>query len=327
MAAERRKDLGLASDPYHAILFPGQGAQRVGMGRELAKACPEARAIFERANDALGFDLAALCFEGPAEELNRTSICQPAILATSMAALEAWRSRGGDPEPVPSAGLSLGEYTALVYAGAITLDDAVPLVHLRGQLMEEAGRENPGTMVAVLGLDRERVNDLLEAAGEHGAAQVANLNAPGQIVVSGSVPAMDWAMKHAKDFGADRGIRLRVSAAFHSRLMAGAAERLGRALGKVAISQPRSPVVSNVTAKFIGTAAEIRGLLVNQLTSPVLWEDSMRFLLASGLRRFVEVGPGTVLAGLLRRIDPTLEAVSLRTPADLDALESEDPPE
>lgn len=301
-------------------MFPGQGAQRVGMGRELAEACPEARAVFNRANAALGFDLAKLCFEGPAEELNRTSLCQPAILTVSIAALEAWRARGGAPAAAPSAGLSLGEYTALVYAGAFTFEDAVRLVHLRGQFMEEAGRENPGGMVALLGMNRERLNDALEGANEFGVAEIANLNCPGQVVVSGSLAAIEWLVKNAKNFQAERAIRLKVSGAFHSRLMASASEKLSKALSAVPIYQLRAPVVSNVTGKYITSVAEIRDLLVRQLTSPVLWEDSMRFLAASGVERFVEVGPGKVLCGLLAKIDPTLKARSLEVPADIEAL-------
>lgn len=290
------------------------------MGRELAEACPEARAVFNRANAALGFDLAKLCFEGPAEELNRTSLCQPAILTVSIAALEAWRARGGAPAAAPSAGLSLGEYTALVYAGAFTFEDAVRLVHLRGQFMEEAGRENPGGMVALLGMNRERLNDALEGANEFGVAEIANLNCPGQVVVSGSLAAIEWLVKNAKNFQAERAIRLKVSGAFHSRLMASASEKLSRALSAVPIYQLRAPVVSNVTGKYITSVAEIRDLLVRQLTSPVLWEDSMRFLAASGVERFVEVGPGKVLCGLLAKIDPTLKARSLEVPADIEAL-------
>ncbi len=301
-------------------MFPGQGAQRVGMGRELAHACPEARAVFARAKAALGFDLAKLCFEGPAEELNRTSLCQPALLTVSIAALEAWKARGTAPAAAPSAGLSLGEYTALVYSGAFTFEDAVRLVHQRGQFMEEAGRENPGGMAAVLGIDRERLNDALEGANEFGVAEIANLNCPGQIVVSGSVAAMDWLVKNAKSFHAERAIRLKVSGAFHSRLMASAREKLTRVLSEVAIYQLRAPVVSNVTGKFIASVAEIRDLLVRQLTSPVLWEDSVRFLAAGGVERFVEVGPGKVLSALLAKIDPTLEARSLEVPADLESL-------
>ncbi len=292
----------------------------MGMGRELASAFAEARAVFKRANAALGFDLAKLCFEGPAEELNRTSLCQPAILTASVAALEAWRARGAAPEGVPSAGLSLGEYAAHVYTGAFTFEDAVRLVHQRGQFMEDAGRENPGGMVAVMGCNRERLNDALEGANEFGVAEIANLNCPGQVVVSGSVTAMDWLAKNARNFGAERAIRLKVSGAFHSRLMAPASDRLSRALAEAAIYQPRAPVVSNVTGKFVASATDIRSLLVRQLTSPVLWEDSMRFLLAGGVRRFVEVGPGAILKGLLAKIDEGVKCCTLQAPADLEAV-------
>jgi [acyl-carrier-protein] S-malonyltransferase len=308
----------LASDDRFAILFPGQGAQRVGMGLELAEACPEARAIFDRANAALGFDIARLCFRGPAEELNRTSLCQPAILTASVAALEAWLPTAGQRQATVCAGLSLGEYTALHYARALTFEDAVRLVHRRGQFMEEASQENPGGMAVLLGLDRERVNDALEGASAYGVAEVANLNCPGQIVISGNNGAIQWLAQHAKDFGASRAVRLKVSGAFHSRLMASAAGRLAAALEEVPISQPKTPVVSNVTAKHVRSAAEIRGLLVDQLTRPVLWEDSMRFLLAQGIRRYVEVGPGNVLTGLLGRIDPGAETRNIQAPADFE---------
>jgi len=302
-----------------AILFPGQGAQSVGMGHELAQASAEARAVFGRAKQALGFDIARLCFEGPAEELNRTSLCQPAILTVSMAALEAWRAQGGNSVAAACAGLSLGEYTALVYAGSMTFEDAVRLVHLRGRFMEEAGQENPGGMITLLGLERERLGDALDRANEHGLAQAANLNCPGQIVIAGNNSALEWLSRHAKDFGAQRAIRLKVSGAFHSKLMAPASERLARALQDVAISHPHVPVVSNVTAKYVRDAPEVRRLLVSQLTSPVLWEDSMRFLLAEGLRPFIEVGPGKVLTGLLGRIEPSAKGLNIDGPAAIAA--------
>jgi len=308
----------LTTETDYAILFPGQGAQHVGMGQALAEACPEAADIFLRANKALGFDVAALCFHGPAEELNRTSLCQPAILTASVAALEAWKARTGEQPHGPCAGLSLGEYTALVHAGAMTFEDAVRVVSKRGQYMEQAGKENPGGMLTLLGLERERVNDAVDAANEHGMAEVANYNCPGQIVISGTAPALDWVEAHATDYGARKAVRLNVSAAFHSRLMAPASKKLGRALHDVAISQPKRPVISNVTGKFIHTASEIRDLLVRQLTQSVLWEDSMRFLLAQGVRRFVEIGPGKVLRGLLRRIEPTAQCASISEPAHIE---------
>ena len=313
--------LAVGPDDF-AVLFPGQGAQRVGMGKELAAAYPEAKAVFARANEALGFDIATLCFDGPADELNRTSMCQPAILTASIAALEAWQTHGGGATACAAAGLSLGEYTALVYAGALTFEDAVRVVAKRGQFMEEAGRENPGGMITLLGLDRERVSDVLEGANEYGYAQVANLNCPGQVVLSGTSDALDWLAHRAKDFGASRAIRLKVSGAFHSRLMGPAATRLEHLLQEVAISQPRTPVVSNVTATAIGETAEIRGLLVRQLTNSVLWEDSMRYLLAQGVRRFVEVGPGKVLTGLMGRIDTTAEKRNIQTPSDVEPPEA-----
>jgi [acyl-carrier-protein] S-malonyltransferase len=276
--------------------------------------------VFERANAAVGFDLARLCFEGPAEELNRTALCQPAILTVSVAALEAWSARGGVPAAAPSAGLSLGEYSALVYAGAFTFEDAVRLVHQRGQFMEEAGRENPGGMVAIVGCDRQRLNDALEGANEFGVAVIANLNCPGQVVVSGSTAAMDWLVRNAKSFQAQRAIRLKVSGAFHSRLMASASDNLSRALAAVPLYPLRAPVISNVTGKYVGSAADIRSLLVQQLTSPVLWEDSIRFLLAGGVERFVEVGPGNVLTGLLSKIEETARGYNIQTPGDLEGV-------
>ncbi len=302
-----------------AVLFPGQGAQKVGMGADLYEAVPAAREVFKRANEVLGFDLTKLCFEGPEAELNDTANCQVAILVTSVAALEALKSRRGERavRADVAAGLSLGEYTALCYAGAIAFEDAVRLVRQRGLFMKDAGRANPGAMVSVLGMERDAVAKLIEECRGEGVLVAANFNSPGQIVLSGSVEAVDRAATLAKDRGAKRAIKLAVSGAFHSPLMQPAAEKLRSELERTAIADPKVPVVSNVSARYIGSAAEARELLARQLTSPVLWEDSMRFLVAQGMTEAIEVGPGRVLAGLMARTDRNVVVKNVESVADL----------
>ncbi len=303
-----------------AILFPGQGAQKVGMGRDLYESVPAARQVYEQANALLDMDLAKLCFEGPKEELDNTANCQAAILVTSLAALEALKARRGEAAAQAdlAAGLSLGEYTALCFAGAIGFDDAVRLVRRRGLLMEAAGRENPGAMLAVLGMDREAVMGLVAGVpGDLGTLVVANFNAPGQNVLSGSVEAIDWAASAAPEQGARRAIKLAVSGAFHSPLMGPAAEKLKDALAKTEMHDPQTPVISNVSAKPVASGEEARDMLALQLTNSVLWDDSVRWMVAQGVTEAMEVGPGNVLKGLLGKIDGDVAVSNVGTLADL----------
>lgn len=288
-----------------AFLFPGQGAQRVGMGLQAAETLPAARALFERAGAVLGYDLAQLCFEGPAEELDSTVHSQPALFVTSLAALEQLRAQS--PEVVLSceaaAGLSLGEYTALVFAGVIDFENGLRLVQQRGQAMQDAADQTPSGMVSILGLERVQVEDLCAQARGGETLQVANLLCPGNIVVSGVNAACERIAELAEKAGAIKVIPLAVAGAFHTPIMQSAVERLAAALEKVPMSRPTIPVVSNVDAQPHDDPDEIRRLLVQQVVSPVRWEDSMRYLLDHGFDSFYELGPGRVLRGLLRRID------------------------
>ena len=287
-----------------AALFPGQGAQKVGMGRAVCERHPAAREIFDRANAALGFDIAAICMDGPAEKLKETEIQQPAVFTTTMACVEAWCAEDVESQPIDAAaGLSLGEYAALTYAGALDFDDAVRLVRKRGRFMHEAAVQNPGAMATVLGMTAEELEPLAREAAAKGTLVLANYNSPRQVVASGVVDAVDELCRLAKDAGAKRCIKLNVSGAFHSPLMQPASDKLAAELEQIEIRTPRIPVVANVDAEPVTDPAEIRRKLVEQLTSPVFWEQSMRRLLAEGFDRFVEIGPGKVLAGLMRRIE------------------------
>jgi [acyl-carrier-protein] S-malonyltransferase len=287
-----------------AYLFAGQGAQAVGMGRDLAAAFPRVRELYDRASEILGFDLAKVSFEGPAEELNRTDRCQPALLVHGIGCLEVARSRGL-PEGEAAAGLSLGEYTAHVYAGSLTFEDGVRLLQKRGRYMQEACERTPSGMVSILGLDRAKVAEAVEGQGDVG---VGNLNAPGQIVISGENQALERAVARCKELGAKRAIPLKVAGAYHSAVMRPAQERMREELAAVRISRPRVPVYANVNAKPLADPEEIRAALATQICSTVLWEDSVR---AMGAARYFEFGPGKVLAGLVRKIDEKAEVVSI----------------
>jgi [acyl-carrier-protein] S-malonyltransferase len=308
-----------------AFLFPGQGAQHVGMGRDLYEASPAARGVFDQAEEVTHLPLKTLCFQGPEDQLARTDISQPAIFTVSAAVLKCLGDRpsGSAPGALDAAylaGLSLGEYTALYAAGAFDLTTALRLVTRRGQAMQAAATAVPSGMVSVLGLDEARAAELARAAAGGGVLVCANFNAPGQIVLSGAIEACRRAVALAKDFGATGAVPLNVAGAFHSPLMQPAVEELAEALGQAQIAAPTRPVVANVDAACYGGAQTVRGKLLAQLVSPVRWQQSMEFLLAQGVERFYEIGPGRVLAGLMKRIDRRAEVACINSAETLDKL-------
>lgn len=302
-----------------AFVFPGQGAQTVGMGKDAYEAFESARALFARSDEALGFDLTSIIFEGPEETLKGTAITQPALLTVSAALLELVKERGLKADYV--AGHSLGEYSALYAAGVISFEDAVRTVRARGLFMEQAVPGGQGAMAAVLGAEREALAALCASVTADGSAvELANVNCPGQIVVSGTAEGVRIVVERGKEIGAKRVIPLEVSGPFHSSLMKPAAERLAETLAGVELKDASIPVIANVTASEVVSAGDIRGLLAEQVYSPVLWEDSVRRLIELGVDTFVEIGSGTVLAGLIKKIDRTVSVVSVNGVTALEAL-------
>ncbi|HXK10325.1 MAG TPA: ACP S-malonyltransferase [Vicinamibacteria bacterium] len=299
-----------------AFLFPGQGSQQVGMGRALAATFGESRAVFEEADAALGFSLSRLCFEGPESDLQLTANTQPAILAASVAALRPLLARGIRPDWV--AGHSLGEYTALVAAGSLAFGDAISTVRRRGESMQEAVPVGVGAMAAILGLDLAAVEEACREAAQGEVVSPANVNSPGQVVIAGHAAAVDRATVLCRARGAKRAVRLPVSAPFHCALMKPAQERLAPVLASLAFRDPEVPVVRNVDARAVRTAEACREGLVRQVAAAVRWQESVELLAREGVTTFVEVGPGSVLAGLLRKIDRGARVLNVDSPESLD---------
>lgn len=285
-----------------AYIFPGQGAQYPGMGKDLYNNYDSAKETFEQAGRVLGFDIAKLCFEGPPDKLTRTENCQPAILTVSIAAFKAFRTQNKKFEPRAALGLSLGEYSALVAAGAVAFGDAVRLVRLRGQFMEEAAGQFPGKMVSIMGLEVKNAEEIAKEAG----CEIANLNCPGQVVLSGSDESIKKAIDISKQKGAARAALLNVSGAFHSSLMSRAGQRLKEEISKVCFFEPELPVISNINAAPETDPVQIKENLIDQVSCTTYWEESIRYVASQKISTFLEIGPGKVLKGLIKRIDPSL---------------------
>lgn len=298
------------------LVFPGQGSQSVGMGKALFEAFPDLKEMYDEASSVLGFDVAALCFEGPADRLNLTEYTQPALLVSSIAAWKTLEPAG--IEPLAVAGHSLGEYSALVAAGGLSFLDAVGLVQKRGRYMAEAVPPGTGLVAALLGLATDVVNDVCRVASVVGIVAAANFNSPGQVVIAGEKAAVERAIELAKEKGCKKAIPLPVSVPVHTPLMQKAANRLAADLAAVRWSDLRAPLVNNAEAKAISRAAEIQPSLVRQLPSSVLWEDSVRAMRKMGVTTFIEVGPGTVLTGLIKRILPDTKLLNVNDPKSLE---------
>ncbi|MGA2915151.1 MAG: ACP S-malonyltransferase [Sedimentisphaerales bacterium] len=301
-----------------AYIFPGQGAQIVGMGRDFYDAAPAAKQIFDKANQITGFDLAKICFEGPEDKLNSTVISQPAIFTTSVAILEVLKSKNTIPPANITAGLSLGEYTALYAAGCFSFEDGLKLVQKRGQAMQAAADASKGSMVSIVGLEQTAVEKLCAEAAQGELLNCANYNCPGQIVITGDIDACKRALSLAEKFGAIKAIELKVAGAFHSEMMKPAAQELQKALAQCKINDIGNiSVIANVDAEYYKTKEQISAGLIKQLTGAVLWQKSMERLLANGVNKFYEIGPNKVLTGLMRRINRKAEVINISSLTNL----------
>ncbi len=306
-----------------AFLFPGQGAQFIGMGKDFAETFPAAKTIFDKANQILGFDIAKICFEGPAETLNATTISQPAIFTVSAAILEIFRT-GEKTKSITAdvtAGLSMGEYTSLYAAGLISFEDGLKLVKKRGEAMQAAADKSKGGMVAIIGLDEEKTKALCAEAGQGELLEGVNFNCPGQIAISGTISACERATGLAEKYGAMKAVRLEVAGAFHTTMMSPAAEALGKALAQADIKDPVRPkVIANITADYYTSANQIRESLTNQLVQPIYWQKSVERLMADGVDTFYEIGPGKVLTGLMKRIHRRANTINVSSAAAINEL-------
>jgi len=306
-----------------AFLFPGQGAQFIGMGKDVAETFGGAKAIFDRANQILGFDIAKICFEGPAKTLNTTTMSQPAIFTVSAAILEIFRTgeKTKDIAADVTAGLSMGEYTALYAAGLISFEDGLKLVKKRGEAMQAAADKSKGGMVAIIGLDEEKTRALCAEAAQGEVLAGVNFNCPGQIAISGTVSACERAEKLAEKYGAMKAIRLEVAGAFHTTMMSPAAETLSQALAQTGIKDPAAPkVIANITADYYASVSQIRESLAKQLVQPIYWQKCAERLLADGVDTFYEIGPGKVLTGLMKRIHRGANIINVSSAATINAL-------
>ncbi|MDI3534549.1 MAG: [acyl-carrier-protein] S-malonyltransferase [Thermosediminibacterales bacterium] len=292
-----------------AFVFPGQGSQYVGMGKELAENFSSAKKVFSTASELLGYDLQDICFNGPEDKLRETVVTQPAVLTTSIACLEVLKEYGITADVV--AGLSLGEYSALVAADSIKFEDAIPLVEKRGKFMQEAVPLGKGSMAAVIGLNKDQIIEVCQKASEDGIVEPANFNCPGQIVIAGETSAVKKALTLAKEKGARKVVELPVSAPFHTSLLKPAGEKLAVELNKTELNDANIPVISNVNADYVYKASDIKNSLIKQVSSSVLWEDTIRKMIEDGVELFIEIGPGKTLSGFIKKIDKKIKVLNL----------------